>query len=132
MMAGHGSKFGHKKEEAITALLSQRNVEEAARVAGMGTRTLMRWLQIPEFQAAYRKARRDAFSQLIGRLQQASSAAVSTLLKVMVDPTTPASSRIRAAHCVLDHAVKGIELEDIETRLCEPERAAESSQLGRK
>jgi transposase-like protein len=44
-MAGHGTKFGHKKEEAIAALLTQRNLEEAARTAGIGTRTLLRWLQ---------------------------------------------------------------------------------------
>jgi hypothetical protein len=36
-MTRHGSKFGHKKEDAIAALRSQRNVEEAARVAGIGT-----------------------------------------------------------------------------------------------
>jgi len=41
-MAGHGDKFGRKKEEAIAALLSQRSIEEAARTAGISTRTLMR------------------------------------------------------------------------------------------
>ena len=30
-MKGHGTKFGRKKEEAIAALLTQRNIEEAAR-----------------------------------------------------------------------------------------------------
>src|SRR5260370_41508656 len=60
-MAGHGEKFGRKKEDAIAALLSQPSVEQAARVAGVGTRTLVRWLQVPEFKAAYHKARRDAF-----------------------------------------------------------------------
>jgi hypothetical protein len=30
-MLGHGAKFGHKTEQAIAALLSHRNVEEAAR-----------------------------------------------------------------------------------------------------
>ena len=86
----------------------------------------MRWLQVPEFQAAYREARRVTFSQSIARLQQASSAAVSTLLKVMVDPNAPASSRIRAADSVLAHAVKAIEIEDIEVRVSELERAAEA------
>jgi len=74
-MAGHGEKFGRKKEEAIAALLSQRNLEEAARAVGIGIRTLLRWMQVPEFNAAYRKARRDAFSQSVARLQQASGAA---------------------------------------------------------
>jgi hypothetical protein len=126
-MVGHGAKFGRKKEEAIAALLSQRNIEEAARVAGIGHTTLLRWLQVPEFDAAYRKARRAAHSQSIARLQQASSAAVAALLKVMVDPNTPASSRVRAADCVLDHSAKAIELEDMEVRVAELERAAEAS-----
>jgi len=131
-MMGHGTKFGHKKEETIAALLSQRNVEEAARFVNIGTKTLLRWLQLPEFDRAYREARRAAFSQSIARLQQASSAAAATLLKIMVDPTAPAASRIRAADSVLGHAAKAIEIEDIEARLSELERTAESSKDGRR
>src|ERR1700712_6078501 len=88
-MVGHGAKFGRKKEEAIAALLSQRNIEEAAKSIGIGTQTLLRWLKVPEFDEAYRKARRAAFSQSTARLQQSTSAAVSTLLKLMVDTNTP-------------------------------------------
>jgi hypothetical protein len=57
-MVGHGSKFDRKKEAAVAALLTQRNIEEAARVAGIGTQTLYRWLKVPEFQEAYREVRR--------------------------------------------------------------------------
>ena len=131
-MMGHGTKFGRKKEEAIAALLSQRNIEEAARFVNIGTKTLLRWLQLPEFERAYREARRAAFSQSIARLQQASSAAAATLLKIMVDPTAPAASRIRAADSVLGHAAKAIEIEDIEARVSELERTAESSKDGRR
>jgi hypothetical protein len=131
-MMGHGTKFGRKKEEAIAALLSQRNIEEAARFVNIGTKTLLRWLQLPEFDKAYREARRAAFSQSIARLQQASSAAVATLLKIMVDPSAPAASRIRAADSVLGHAAKAIEIEDIEARVSELERTAESSKDGRR
>jgi len=70
---------------------------------------------------------RDAFSQSIARLQQASGAAVSTLLKIMVDQSAPASTRVRAADSVLDHAAKAIEIEDIEARVSELERAAEAN-----
>ena len=127
-MRGHGSKFGRKREEAIAALLSQRNLEDAARLVGIAPKTLLRWLKDPEFDAAYRAARRAAFSQSIARLQQASSAAVSTLLKVMVDPNAAVASRVRAADCVLDHASKAIEIEDIEVRVSELERATSNPQ----
>jgi hypothetical protein len=123
-MTGHGTKFGHKKEEAIAALLAHRSLEDAARAVGISIKTLLRWLKEPQFDAAYRKARRAAFSQSVARLQQASSAAVSTLLKIMVDPNAPASTRVRAADSVLDHGAKAIEIEDIEVRVAELERAA--------
>lgn len=130
-MAGHGSKLGRKQEAAIAALLTQRNVDEAARAAGIGTRTLLRWLKIPDFQTAYREARREAFGQAIARLQQGTGAAATTLLKVMVDPATPASTKVRAADSIFSHATKAIELEDIEARVSELERALEASKSGR-
>src|SRR6185369_4673102 len=99
-MKAPGGKFGRKKEEAIAALLTQRNIEEAAKAAGIGANTLLRWLKVPEFQTAYREARRAAFGQSVARLQQASGAAVSTLLKVMVDANAQASTRVRAADSV--------------------------------
>ena len=130
-MTGHGAKFGRKKEEAIGALLSQRSIDEAAKTAGIGSKTLLRWLEVPEFKAAYRQARREAVGQATARLQQATGAAVSTLLKVKIDPATPPSTKVRAADSVLDHAAKAIELEDI-VRVAELERAAEASKAGRR
>jgi len=79
---------------AIAALLTQRNIEEAAKSIGIGTQTLLRWLKIPEFDKAYREARRAAYSQATARLQQATGAAVSTLLKIMVDTNAPPSTRV--------------------------------------
>ena len=127
LMAGHGTKLGRKQEEAIAALLSQRGIEDAARACGVGTRTLIRWLKLPEFNAAYRDARRAAVSQSVARLQQATGAAVSTLLKVMIDPSTPASTKVRAADSVLDHSAKAIEIEDLEVRLTELERVTRAT-----
>jgi hypothetical protein len=130
-MAGHGSKLGRKQEDAIAALLTQRNIDEAASAAGVGTRTLLRWMKIPEFDAAYREARRQAYGQSISRLQQGSTAAATTLLKVMVDIATPPSTRVRAAEAVLSHAAKAIEIEDIDARLRELEAAADANKGGR-
>jgi transposase-like protein len=129
-MSDSAEDLGAKKEAAILALLSSRNVEEAARASDVDPRTLYRWLKEPAFSAAYREARRATFSQAISRLHQMAGAAVSTLGKVMVDPNTPASTRVRAADSVLGHAAKAIELEDIEVRVAELERAAQTSKRG--
>ena len=115
-MIGHGANFSRKKEAAITALLTQRTAEDAARSIGIGPATLRRWQKEPEFDAAYRDAKRCAYKQSIARLHQAASAAVSTLLKVMVDPATSASTKVRAADSVLGHTAKAIEIEDIDAR----------------
>jgi hypothetical protein len=74
--------------------------------------------------AALRKARRAAYGQATARLHQASSAAVSSVLKIMVDASAPASTRLRAADIVLAHTAKAIEIEDIEARVSEFESPA--------
>src|SRR5208283_1051600 len=126
-MVGPGSKFTRKKEAAIAALLTQRNVEDAARSVGIGTQTLLRWLKIPEFVKEYRKARWEVVQQAVARMQQATGAAGTVILKLMTDPNVPAAVKLRAAECVFDRAIKGIELEDIEARVSELERATEES-----
>ena len=127
-MAARNSSLERKQEDVIAALLTQRNMEEAARTAGVGIRTLIRWMKLPEFQKAYREARRAAFHQSIARLQQGTSAAATTLLKLLIEPGTPASVRARVADSIFNHAAKAIEIEDIETRVAELERIAASSQ----
>ena len=129
-MRGHGTQFSHKMDDAVAALLTQRNIEEAARTVGISTATLMRWMKEVEFEKAYRDARRAAVRQSTARLQQATSAAATTLLKTMIDPATPASVRIRAAEAILSHSAKAIEIEDIEVRVSELERANEAAQSG--
>ena len=84
-MSGHGTKLKRKLGEAVAAVLTARSVEEAARSVSVSTATLMRWQKLPEFQAALREARRAAFGQVIARLTQASGAAASILLKIVVD-----------------------------------------------
>src|SRR5580693_3121133 len=113
-MTGSQAKLGHKQEAAIVALLSHRSIEEAARAVPISAKTLLRWLKEPELTLRIGKL---AYGQSIARLQQAASAATSTLLKIMVDSNSPPSCRLRAADSVLSHAAKAIEIEDIEARV---------------
>jgi hypothetical protein len=125
-MKGHGNKFGRKKEAAIAALLSEKNQVEAARVAGIDLSTLKRWLRLPEFIKEYRRARWEVVEQSYARIQQNTPAAASVLLKLMVDPATPASDRIRAALGTFGLAREALDM-DVEIRLSQLERAAEAS-----
>jgi hypothetical protein len=111
-----------QRERLILALLQQPSIEKAAATVGISSVTAWRITKTPEFQEEYRQARREAFSQSLGRLQQAAGAAASTLLKVMTDATAPAASRVRAADCILGHAASALELEDIQVRMARLEQ----------
>ena len=124
------SKQVHQREQLILALLQQPSLEKAAASIGISTVTAWRISKTKEFKEEYRDARWEAFSQSSARLQHASGAAVSALLKVMVDKTTPPASRVRAADRVLEHAAKGVALEDIEARIADLERAVNPSHQG--
>ena len=115
---GHGRRI----DQAVMALMQHSTLEKAATTLGISDVTLWRWMQKEEFQTSYRKARREGFSQSIARLQNAAGAAVTTLLRVMTDKDAPAASRVRAAACVLDNALRGMEMEDIEVRLARLEQ----------
>ena len=121
-----------RQEQLIVALLEHPTLEKAAAAVGVSDVTLWRSLRKPEFAEAYRKARREAFSQSVARLQHASNAAVGTLLRVMTDREAPAASRVRAADVVLQTALRGMEMEDIEARVSELERSSEVSKSGRR
>jgi hypothetical protein len=131
-MLGHGTRIDQKMDQAIAALLSHRSVEEAARAAGIGTNTLLRWMKKPEFKAACREARRMVLSHTIGRMQDAAGAAATTVLKIMLDSSAPAATRLRASEIVLDQAAKAGEIEDIEDRVAKLELAAGLARRSRK
>jgi hypothetical protein len=129
-MIPDGSNSSRKMDRAVLALLSSRNLEEAAQSIGVSPKTLQRWQKLPEFERAFREARRTAFGQQMARLQQASVPAVTTLLKILVDPSAPLAVKARCAYYVLDQNRRGVETEEIEARVAALERVAKASTEG--
>ncbi len=116
-MSGVTEKQSRKLEVFVSSLISSPTIQEAAKTAGISTATARRWQQLPEFREQYDAAKRALVSRAITDLQNSASRAVQVLVDVAEDPESPASSRVSAARAVLDHAMKGTELEDFETRL---------------
>jgi hypothetical protein len=100
-------KLGRKQEAVIAALLTEPTHAAAATKAGISEATVQRWLRVPEFQAAYRQARRELVEGAVGRIQAATGQAVDTLLAVAKDGVKD-SDRVRAAIALLDHAFRGL------------------------
>lgn len=116
--ATHGEdSLGPAQHRAVIALLEHPTVKDAAEAAGVHKATMYRWLQQPEFQAAYREARREAVSQVTARLQQISGEAVEALREIVGDRSQQGASRVGAARCILDYAAKMTEIEDFGARL---------------
>jgi hypothetical protein len=128
-MKGHGSQYEQKKGAAISALLTQRSIEDAARSIDVGPSTLRRWMRMPDFDAAYRQARREVMAQSIARLQQNSGAATTTMLKLMIDPASPPACRLNASRRVIEIGLRGIEVEDMQARVSALERKADGGQI---
>jgi hypothetical protein len=106
-MRGHGQKLSRKQEALIAALLTEPTHAAAATKAGISEATLHRWLRLPDFQAAYRQARRELVEAAVGRIQAATGQAVDTLLAVAKSGAKD-GDRVRAAVALLDHALRGL------------------------
>ena len=113
-----------KKFKAINALLVSPTVNDAAEEVGVGRSTLFRWMQEPEFEREYRKARGMVLRQSIASLQRICSKAVQTLSEIMSNEDAPASARVSAARTALELAVKTTEMDDLIARIESLERAA--------
>ena len=124
MPEGHGEKLSRKQEQAVVALLTMPTIRKAAEKAGVGERTLRGWMKdSPEFQRAYTEARRGFLEHSLGKLQRATSAAVTTLARA-------ARKDVKAAVAVIDRAVKGAEMLDVLVRLKALEQRADREEQG--
>lgn len=118
MTERYGMELTKGQEDALIALIAEPSVAAAAAKAGIGERTVHRWLREDgAFLAEYRRARREAFTQAVGLTQRSATAAVATLLRIMHDPKATWSSRVSAATHVLKFARDGIELDDLAARV---------------
>lgn len=115
------------QEQALVALLNEPTVLKAAQVCGVGERTIHRWLDEPDFSAAYRKARREVFAQAVALSGRYASLAVHTLAQVMADKAAPVSARVSAASSMLKFARESIEMDDLAVRLEALERASRAA-----
>jgi hypothetical protein len=123
-MSAPNAKFTRRKEAAIAALLAHPSLARAAEACQTSERTLRRWLQDESFAQRYRQERTRILESTFNLLRQKSVAAVETLANVANDKKASASARVSAARSVVELAIKGAELQDLEQRITELEELA--------
>jgi hypothetical protein len=126
-MKGHGTQYKRKKDQAIAALLTERTIADAARVIDVGTKTLKRWMKIPEFENELLAARRERYQQTTARFEQNTNPAAHVILQTMADPKVAASVRLKAAQFVwfqAGEAINATEVLCMERRISDLESVA--------
>ncbi len=127
---GHGDKLSRTQEKAIAALLSAPTIGEAAKACGVNDATMWRWLQLPDFAAQYRLARRQVVERAISELQAATGEAVEALRRNLHCENP--GVEIRAAQIVLEQAIRGVELIDLQERVERLESLLAEQEKGKK
>ena len=115
-MVETSKKMERKKEKVIACLIAQPTITLAAQEAKISQSTMFRWLNDSDFQAAYRKAKREIVNHALTQVQKSVTKAVETLLDVMGNGIVE-SAKVSAAKTILELAIRAVEIEDLEERL---------------
>jgi hypothetical protein len=121
---GHGEKFSRKKEAAIAALLEHPTLPEAATACGVSERTLRRWLASEDFSREYRAGCSRLLEVTIDALRKKSLSAVKTLVDMSDGKILASAPRLAASKAIIELALRGEELLELEIRLAELETIA--------
>jgi hypothetical protein len=113
-MASNGRR--NADDALLLALACGSTVENAARKAGVGERTVYRRLKEPDFQQRLREIRADIVQRTAGALTAASMEATRTLIDLQ-NPETPPAVRLGAARAILELSMKVRESAELTERI---------------
>jgi hypothetical protein len=120
MRSFHEKKITRRQEVFIASLLQHTSVTKAAQAVNVPESTAWRWLNSsPEFNAAYRIARRKLTENATRVFQSAASMCAAKLVQMAMDAKLPPGIQFAAASRVLELAYRGEEIEDIQAQMAE-------------
>lgn len=106
-----------RQEKALAALLNSNTQDEAAKAAGIGTRTIKTYLQDEAFRKEYRSRLTELCENAARKAQRELSQSVDTLTAIRDDKDTPPAQRITAAKTIIDSALRLREQVELEDRI---------------
>ncbi len=105
------------QKKALVALLACPSVAAAAKQAGLGERTLYRYLADDTFKAELRARQDQAIAAATAALSGLTGTAIETLRKVLTDPDASHAVKVRAALGILRERRRIGELDDLAERV---------------
>lgn len=104
-----------KRAKAMEALLTQTKISDAAKSAGIGRKTLYRYMEDPAFCEELAKRRTALFNVAMDQIKTHASQAIEHMQMLM----TCGDVRTERLACkdIIEFALRGREIEDLESRL---------------
>lgn len=106
-----------QKQKALAALLTYKTQEEAAKAAGISVRTIITYLNDPEFRREYEKAAGKLVEKATREIQTGMSDAIFVLRSILESMTATDGSKISAARAVLEFGLRMTETVDLLKRV---------------
>ena len=116
-----------KQNRALLALLTHPTREEAAKAAGITSKTLRTYLEDPAFQAAYKAALAELLEDATTQAKQSLNPALTALREITEDREQQSQARVSAARSLLEYSLKLSEQVDILAKLEELEKWREAT-----
>ncbi|MFH8343765.1 hypothetical protein [Streptomyces sp. NPDC018045] len=113
-----------RRPAAVLALAQGRTTGQAAKAAGVSGRTVLRWLDEPEFHREVADMRTELLQLAVGRLAAGATKAVDALVDAL--DTERGQARVQAARTLLDACLSLRESLDLEQRLAALEQDEEA------
>ena len=106
-----------RQQRAIRALMENRTNGEAAKAAGIGERTLYRWLSEPLFRQALQDAENQAADMTARRLATGTRLALDVLVTIMESEAAGDTLRLQAAKAWLENYHRARDDGDLDRRI---------------
>lgn len=111
-------KITPRQRRAVESLMTNANVLEAAKAAGVSRQTIYRWMNTDlAFQQALCRAETEALTGLSRSLVTLGVKATQTLEQTLSDQSSSSGARVRAADIILGRLLQLRELVSLEERI---------------
>lgn len=109
-------RLTRRQVHGLPFLISNPNVEMAAKQSGISAKQIFDWLKRPVFRQELENRKNDAVNQAVDRLKATASKACDTLIGLL-DHAESESVRHRVAIDLLNMTLKYMEFKDVEQRI---------------